>query len=86
MATYLITHEVDDVQHWLGTPTRTEVFGKLGVAHRTFVDPQGSNRVGLIAEIPDLDAFMSFMSSPEAGDAMKTDGVRPETLVFLAEG
>ena len=86
MATYMIFHEVDDVQHWLKMPTRAELFGAMGVSHRTFIDPQGSNRVGLIMEIPDFDAFMAFMQGPEAAEAMKSDGVRPETLVILAEG
>jgi hypothetical protein len=86
MATYLITHEVDDVAHWLAQPTREEVFGSLGISVRTFVDPTGTNRVGLLAEIPDLDAFQAFMQTPQAADAMKQDGVRPETLVMLAEG
>ena len=85
MGTYLAFHEVDDVDHWLSTPTRDEVFGRLGVTHRTFTDPNGSKRVGLILEIPDFDAFQEFMQSPEAGEAMKTDGVHPDTLVVLGE-
>jgi hypothetical protein len=28
MATHLIFHEVDDVEHWLGSPKREEVFGR----------------------------------------------------------
>ena len=85
MGTYLAFHEVDDVDHWLKTPTRDEFFGSLGITHRTFIDPEGSNRVGLVLEIPDFDAFQGAMQSPEAAEAMKTDGVRPETLVILAE-
>jgi hypothetical protein len=85
MATYVITHEVDDVDHWARSTTREEVFGPLGVTARTFRDPEGSNRVGLVAEIPDLDAFNEFMQSEEAGEAMRQDGVRPETLLVLAE-
>ena len=30
MATYVITHEVDDVDHWLSSPKREEVFGPWG--------------------------------------------------------
>jgi hypothetical protein len=86
MATYVITHEVDDVQHWLSSPKREEVFGPMGVAVRTFRDPDGSNKVALIAEIPDMDAFQEFMKSDAAADAMKNDGVNPETLVVLSEG
>jgi hypothetical protein len=85
VATYLITHEVDDVDAWKASPRREEVFGPLGIAVRTFSDPTGSNRVGLIAEIPDMNAFQAFMRTPEAAAAMKHDGVRPETLLVLGE-
>ena len=54
MATYLITHEVDDVNHWLASTRREEFFGPHGITARPFRDPAGSNRVGLLAEIGDL--------------------------------
>ncbi|MEV4620630.1 hypothetical protein AB0J74_18215 [Asanoa sp. NPDC049573] len=85
MATYLITHEVDDVDAWLASPKRSEAFGKLGIKIRTFTDPAGSNRVGLVAEISDFAAFQEFMRSNEAEAAMKHDGVRPETMLMLRE-
>jgi hypothetical protein len=85
MGTYLAFHEVDDVDHWLRMTTRDEFFGPIGVTHRTFTDPDGSKRVGLILEIPDFDAFQQLMQSPEAAEAMKKDGVHPDTLVVLAE-
>ena len=85
MATYLITHEVDDVDAWKASPKREEVFGAMGVTVRPFTDPAGSNRVGLIAEIPDLKAFQAFMQTDAAATAMKHDGVRPETLLVLGE-
>jgi hypothetical protein len=85
MATYLITHDVDDVEHWMNSPKREEVFGPLGITVRTFRDPDGSNRVGLIAEIPDLAAFQQFMQTDDAAEAMRHDGVRPETLQVLSE-
>lgn len=85
MPTYLITHEVDDVDHWWSSPKRAEVFGPLGITVRTFRDPEGSNKVGLIAEIPDLDAFREFMQSETAAEAIRYDGVRIETLLVLAE-
>ena len=86
MATYLVFHEVDDVEHWLSSPRREEVFGPLGITVQTFRDPQGSNRVGLIADIPDFAVFEEFMQSEPAAEAMKLDGVRPETLLVLSEG
>ena len=86
MATYLVFHEVDDVEHWLSSPKREEVFGPMGVTARTFHDPEGSQRVGLVVEIPDLAAYQEFMQTEAATDAMKHDGVRPETLLVLSEG
>ena len=45
----------------------------------------GSNKVGLIAEIPDMNAFQEFMKTEAAAEAMRHDGVRAETLVVLGE-
>lgn len=85
MTTVIAFHEVDDLDHWLRSPKREEVFGPLGITVRTFVDPAKTNRVGLIADVPDMDAFQKVMQSDEAAAAMKFDGVRPETLVILVE-
>lgn len=65
---------------------REEVFGPLGITVRTFRDPEGSNRVGLIVDVPDMAAFEKVMQSEAGADAMKFDGVRPETLLILTEG
>jgi hypothetical protein len=86
MATHLVFHEVDDVEHWLKSPKREEVFGPIGVTTRTFRDPEGSKRVGLIVEIPDMAAFQGVMQSEAGADAMKVDGVLPQTLLLLDEG
>jgi hypothetical protein len=84
MPRVIACHDVDDGQHWLASPRRGEVFGPLGVTDiRTFIDPQGSNRVGLLMEIPDLDAVMAMMQIKEGADAMARDGVHPDSLVIL---
>jgi hypothetical protein len=83
MPTYLVFHEVDDVEHWRNMPTRDEFFGALGITQRIFKDPQGSNRVGLILEIPDFSKFQQAMQSDQAAEAMKRDGVHPDTLLVL---
>ena len=70
----------------LALTLREEVFGPIGVSVRTFSDPNGSNKTALIAEIPDMEAFQEFMKSDAAADAMKQDGVKPETLLVLSEG
>lgn len=86
MPTLIAFHEVDDVDHWLASEKRGEVFGPLGITVRTFRDPEGSNRVGLLVEVPDMAAFQEMMQSEAAAEAMKFDGVRPETMLILAEG
>jgi hypothetical protein len=85
MPKVLVTHEVDDVAHWLASGKRAEVFGTVVSDIRTFVDPESPNRVGLSMDVPDMDAFQAVMGSPSGAGAMKYDGVRPETLVFLIE-
>ncbi|WP_427016832.1 hypothetical protein ACQCSX_19325 [Pseudarthrobacter sp. P1] len=82
----MIFHEVDDVEHWLASPRREEIFGPMGITARTFVDRAKSNRVGLIAEIPDMEAFGQMLESEAGAEAMKFDGVRPDTIVMLVEG
>jgi hypothetical protein len=86
METLLVFHEVDDVDHWLASPKREEFFGALGMTARTFRDPEGSNRVGLIVEVPSLAAWQEALEGDAAAEAMKFDGVRPETIVGLVEG
>lgn len=86
MATVIVVHEVDDVEHWFASPRREEAFGPLGLTVRTFVDREKTSRVGLIVEASDMDAFRQLMESEVAAEAMRFDGVRPETVVELVEG
>ena len=86
MTTVLVVHEVDDVDHWLQSPTRDEVFGSRGFTARTFIDPTNAHRVGLIIEgNAGVDALQQFLETDEAAEAEKHDGVRPETIVMLVE-
>ncbi|MFI5049732.1 MAG: hypothetical protein ACHQEA_07710 [Gaiellales bacterium] len=86
MPTVIAHHDVKDTDHWLASPKREEFFGPLGVTNiRTFVDPQNPNRVGLMMDIPDMDAVMAAMQTDAAAAAMTHDGVLPETMVILVE-
>jgi hypothetical protein len=85
MTTLFAFHEVDDVDHWAKSTKRDAYFGPLGITARTFRDPEGSNRVGVVFEAPSLEAFQQAMEGAAAADAMKHDGVRPETIVLLVE-
>ena len=85
MPTLIATHEVDDVAHWLASPKRAEVFGGVAANIRTFVHPDDANRVGLVMDVSDMAAFEALMKSEAVAEAMKYDGVRPDTLVMLVE-
>jgi hypothetical protein len=86
METMVVFHEVNDVDHWLASSQREEFFGPLGITLRTFRDPAGSNRVGIILEVPDMAVWEEAMQSEAAAEAMKFDGVRADTVLALVEG
>ncbi|MGZ4791325.1 MAG: hypothetical protein ACXWBO_05635 [Ilumatobacteraceae bacterium] len=86
MTTVIAHHDVKDKDHWLASPKRAEVMAPIGITKiRTFTDPQNPNKVALLMEVPDMDALLQAMQSPEFGQAMAHDGVLPETVVFLVE-
>ena len=85
MTTLLITHDVNDLEHWLASPKREELFGPAGMSARTCVDSDRSNHVGLVVEVPDMDMFQQILASPEAAAAMQHDGVQPETLHIMVQ-
>ena len=87
MPTVMAHHDITKgTQHWLTSPKRKEIFGPLGVTNiRTFVDPQNPSHVGVLMDVPDLDALKTALQGKEAADAMVFDGVVPESLVVLVE-
>jgi hypothetical protein len=85
MTTLIGFHEVDDVQHWLASTRRDEIFGTVGATVRTFVDPQGGNRVGVIIDAPDVDQLQQMLQSPAGAEAMALEGVRAETVLVLVQ-
>jgi hypothetical protein len=90
MTTLIAFHEVEDGDHWVnawqgGPGSRQEMFGRIGVTARTFRDPQRPNLTGLIFQVPDMDAFQSFMASEEVARAMKEDRLVVDTVRVLGE-
>jgi hypothetical protein len=85
MSALLVVHDVDDVDHWLKSPKRQELMGPRGFTVRTFVDPSDPTRVGLVVEGASLEDFEALLKSAEAPEAMKYDGVRPDTIRVLEE-
>lgn len=86
MTTVIVIHTVDDVAQWQNSPKRAEFFGEHGMTVRTFVDPGGKNRVGLIIEnVPSVEALTEALKGADAAEAMKQDGVHPDTVeLFVA--
>ena len=86
MPTIIAHHDVDDTEHWLASPKREEFFGPLGITSiRTFTNPQNPTQVGLMMDVPDVDALVAALQSDEAAAAMQHDGVHPDTVVLLVE-
>ena len=82
----IVIAEVKDLQHWLDSPKREEVFGPQGYTElRTYVDQEGSNRVALTANVADLEAVRTDRETQEVADAIEYDGVIPETMVTFVE-
>ena len=79
-------HDVKDRDLWLASEVRGAAFSSQGVTElRTYIDATNPKRVGLSAQVPDLDALMAFLQSEEAAQAMATDGVIADTVVILVE-
>jgi hypothetical protein len=86
MPTVIAYHDVDDTDHWLHSSRRDEFFGPLGVtAMRLFVDPENPRRVGVLMDVPDMDAAMAKLQTPAGAEVMSADGVKADTLVILVE-
>jgi hypothetical protein len=84
MTSVIAYHDVDDVDHRLRSPRRDEIFGPLGITIRTFVDPEGSKRTGLIMEVPDMAKLQAVMASEVGSEAMRYDGVHADSVAMLA--
>ncbi len=80
MPKLVVTHEVEDVAHWLRSPKREEVFAGVATDITTFVHPEESNRVALTMGVADMAAFEEVLKSPAGAEAMRHDGVRPDTI------
>lgn len=81
MITVVALHDVDDVAHWRSSPKRAEFFAAHGMTVRTFVSPDGGNRVGVIVEnVPSLEALTEALQGEDAAAAMQHDGVHPDTV------
>lgn len=82
MTKLVITHEVDDVAHWLASPKRAEFFAGIPKDLTTYVLAGATNRVALSMDVADMDALDAMLKSEKGGQAAKHDGVRLGTLAM----
>lgn len=85
MPRVIAMHDVDDVDHWLSSPKREEIFKDVATDIVTFVHPAEPNKVGVSMTITDLDGFNAIQQGPIGAKAMKHDGVHPDTIVAMVE-
>ena len=86
MPRVVVTHAVKDVKHWASKgDERVEVFAPFATEVVSYVAADGSNQVGVSANIHDMEGMMAFMKTPEAAAAMEAHGVL-QPLVFHFEG
>ena len=90
MTTTMIFHEVREGAVWAnawkkGPGSRHEMFAKVGVKCRSFRDPDNPSSTGILAEIPDMEAFQKLLQSDEGKKAMQEDGLKVETMRVLVE-
>jgi len=90
MTHLMITHEVDDAEHWMaawrGDNSRHKLFKDNGAAHvHTFTSADNPNLTGLVVAVSDLDALNAMLGSEEGLAAAAEDGVRMDTLIVLTE-
>jgi len=86
----MITHEVDDVEHWLaawrGEDSRHALFKANGAAHvHTFTSADNPNLAGLVIAVKDMAALNAMLESEEGVAAAAADGVRGDTMTVLTE-
>jgi len=86
----MITHEVDDAEHWLaawrGEDSRHKLFKENGAAHvHTFRSADNPNLTGLVVAVNDMDAINAMLASEQGVTAAAVDGVRADTITVLTE-
>ena len=90
MTHILITHGVDDGDHWAaawsGDDSRKTLFKENGAAHvHAFRSADNPNLAGLVIAVKDMDSLTTMLASEEGIAAAAEDGVRPDTMVIMNE-
>jgi hypothetical protein len=86
MARVIVTAQVENSAKWeKGFRTHGELLHSMGstVSYFTTTD---KNEVGILSETSDVDKYLKVLESPATVAAMKSDGVKRETVkVFVLD-
>ena len=83
----IVTHGVDDVQHWYDSPKRAEFFEARGMTVTPFRDPAGERtEVALLIDTPDMATFEAALAEPAAAEAEAHDGVHVASIKLFVAG
>lgn len=88
--TVIVTHEVENVERWLAAwedpDGRRDLFARHGApVVRVFRSDRNPDLTGLMVAVDDMEAFQTFLDSPEAEAARTEDGVVEATLRVFTE-
>ncbi|WP_143187018.1 hypothetical protein [Microbulbifer donghaiensis] len=85
MKKIVVTIEVEDLPKWeKHFKTHGELYRQQTIQGKyEYTMLEDNNRVVLCAEVSDIDAFFQVLKSESAGDAVKFDGVKPESVQFF---
>ena len=87
MPKIVVTHNVADVQTWLGfNAERAEAIAGLGGSNVVdHVAKDGSGTVAVSADVADVEAFEAALASPppEVAEVMQRHGVQPPVSIFV---
>lgn len=87
MIEFIVTHAVDDVDHWFASPKRAEFFGPRGIKTTAMRPAEGDSKtVAVLVATPDMETFEKAMADPAAQEAVAYDGVHLDTMqIFVAD-
>ena len=87
MPRIVVTHAVEDVQHWLrGKAARARVIESASGSNVTdYVAQDGSNNIAVAADVNDLAAIDAILTSPspQVAATMQEHGVIPPLTVYI---
>jgi hypothetical protein len=86
MPQVVVIAEVENLEKWeKGFRTHGDLFRQMGVSRMEFGTGPG-NRIAVVGDTNNLDAYMKILDSPPTAEAMKSDGVKRETVqVFVLD-